>query len=1005
MSLDKSCDVIDVLVTDWITLEETATGLAVTQAGVETRQPVRDYQADGAKLKVMPRLLTDTRTFDSAFAAKLADEDTRFATIAGVIQTLDTMDADGLCVDLGQIPATAEQALTPFMAELKSALDAGGLASCLIASGLDPAQRDHSYASDFDTIILKLFNEPWVGAAPAPLSENTWVVDTAKDAATAIGTERLVLAVGAFGATWETGVPLPRKRPFGEVMAEIATANASLVFNPDVSGSYAAYRGEHGQRQKTWLQDAASVFNHLSMLDQVGVHSVGLWSLGMEDPAVWPLLTRRADAADLTEPFFSDVLIDTYVEYSGTGPALSVDERAVYGQRVFDTDPATGRITNQTYQVYPKPYHMRRYGAVKPNEVVLTFDDGPHPEFTPQILDILRETETPAAFFLMGQNVMNHPDIARRVVEEGHEIGGHSFSHPRMDQITPARTHFEHNFTDRAIAGATGRATLLYREPFLRSGGPISADRIEPLTAVQARGQMVYGMDVVPKDWLGLTAQEIADYAIAKVEAGDGNVILLHDGGGEDRSASVAAVPIIISELRARGYTFVSAAAGLGTEPDVLMPTVEGVQPVFDRVSFSLASTAMQAVVAIFWIVLVIGLVRSFCILVFAAMHTRHRVPQVGPHPKLAVVIPAFNEEAAIGKCIESVMASDYPWMEIVVVDDGSSDDTLNRILEYKFEKNLRMISQPNQGKWSALNRAILSLDADVVVCIDADTQVTPDAVSKLAAHFHDARVGAVAGKIVVGNRVNLLTRMQALEYVTAQNFERRAFDRINGILVVPGAIGAWRVSALHKAGLFCQDTMTEDCDLTVSVNRAGYRVIYDEDAVAYTEAPQTLRALMGQRLRWSLGMFQSAWKHKASVLRGRAVGLVSIPDMFVFGYLFPLLAPIADLFVLLLIYTLISGSWAGDVGTSAALISPDMLWAYLALPALEFAIATFAVLSDRTAKKSLILIWPFQRIFYRPILYLTVFRALLRAMSGTLAVWGKSKRHGSDLLTSQRAT
>ena len=404
-------------------------------------------------------------------------------------------------------------------------------------------------------------------------------------------------------------------------------------------------------------------------------------------------------------------------------------------------------------------------------------------------------------------------------------------------------------------------------------------------------------MSVVPKDWLGLSSEEIVNYVIEQIDSGAGQVILLHDGGGEDRSASVEALPVIISEMRARGYVFKTIASVMSIDTDSLMPPVLGVQPLFDRISFSFAAGTLNGLALLLWIVLFIGLSRSLIVLVLAALRRRHRVTQISSYERIAVIIPAFNEERAIKSCIESVLASNYPWLEIVVVDDGSSDNTLNEILEFKHKANLRLISQPNQGKWSALNRAILSLDVDIVICIDADTLIAPDAVSKLAEHFQDPKVGAVAGKIVVGNQINMLTKMQALEYVTAQNFERRAFDCINGILVVPGAIGAWRVTALHDAGLFCQDTMTEDCDLTISVNRAGYRIVYDERAVAYTEAPQSIRALMIQRLRWSLGMFQSAWKHKRALLEARSVGFASIPDMFVFGYLFPLLAPVTDLF------------------------------------------------------------------------------------------------------------
>ncbi len=999
LSLEESCETISVLVPDWVTVSEEKTDFVVDIASSDTRMPAEQHiEKRGAMLEVMPRVQFDLRPVDSLFAEKIADPNKKDSLVSALTEELTALGAAGACIDYSQFPIKERAVVKPFLDQLLISFDAAGLRSCIIVEGNDTSWLDLKSTDGFDHVIVKLFYEPWVGSAPSPLSDNRWFADTARNTLQEIGSDRLVVAIGSFAAKWKTGEPVPRKLGYGEVMSELHAANATLTYNPDVSGSFASFQSEDGRRQKIWMLDVASAFNQLSELTDLGIRNIGIWSLGSEDPGLWPLLNASNMEASLNSPDVSGILLDNFIDYRGVGPALKVVEHEVYGIRSFELDVDTGRIADQTYQIYPKPYVLERYGQPAPHELILTFDDGPHPEFTAQILDTLKSTDTPAVFFVLGQSTMNAPGLLKRIYEEGHEIGAHSFTHPRMDQISASRTALEHDLSHRAIASALGRDTILYREPFLRSGGPISGHRVRPLEIVQSRGEIIYGMDVVPKDWLGLTSDEIANYVIDQVEQGVGNVILLHDGG-EDRTASVEALPIIIKELNARGYVFKSIADVLGVEKTELMPEVSGAQPIFDRISFAFASSTTSGLVIVFWVVLLIGLFRSLTILSLALLRRRHKASVTGSYPKIAVVIPAFNEEAAIKKCIASILASDYPALEIVVADDGSNDNTLNEIFEFKHKRNVRVISQPNQGKWSALNRAILSLDAEIAVCIDADTQVKPDALSKLVAHFFDPKVGAVAGKIVVGNQVNLLTRMQALEYVTAQNFERRAFDSLNGILVVPGAIGAWRVSALHKAGLFCHDTMTEDADLTIAVNRAGYRVIYDECAVAYTEAPQSIRALMTQRLRWSLGMFQSAWKHKASIREGRSVGLASIPDMFVFGYLFPLLAPIADLFVVLLVYSICVGTWSGDVGTAQSLVSPELVWAYMTLPALEFAIATFAVLTDKNAKTSLILLWPFQRILYRPLLYLTVFRAVFRAMSGSLAVWGQSSRQGHDLL------
>ena len=280
-------------------------------------------------------------------------------------------------------------------------------------------------------------------------------------------------------------------------------------------------------------------------------------------------------------------------------------------------------------------------------------------------------------------------------------------------------------------------------------------------------------------------------------------------------------------------------------------------------------------------------------------------------------------------------------------------------------------------------------------MCIDADTQIRRNAITHLVKHFMDPKVGAVAGKIIAGNRVNILTRLQALEYATAQNIERKAFDLINGILVVPGAIGAWRVEALRKAGLFSDETLTEDTDLTIQVNRTGYTVVFEPKAKAYTEVPEKVGQLLKQRLRWSFGMFQSAWKHKGAIIDGRSVGLISITDMFVFGYIFPLLAPIADLFVVIMLYNLAAGGWAAEVGDSQTVQSTLYLWAYLTLPAMELLIAAIAISSDEDESMWSVCLFPLQRLVYRPLLYFSVIRSILRAVTGRLASWGIQKRQG----------
>ena len=167
--------------------------------------------------------------------------------------------------------------------------------------------------------------------------------------------------------------------------------------------------------------------------------------------------------------------------------------------------------------------------------------------------------------------------------------------------------------------------------------------------------------------------------------------------------------------------------------------------------------------------------------------------------------------------------------------------------------------------------------------------------------HFADPRIGAVAGNVKVGNRSRWLTRWQALEYITSQNLEKRAFDLLNCIPVVPGALSAWRVEALRSAGGFTADTVAEDTDLTIAIRRIGWRIVYDEEAIGWTEAPETAAALIRQRFRWTFGTLQSFWKHRDTLGRPRygTLGWVALPNIFLFQLLLPLVSPVIDLLFL----------------------------------------------------------------------------------------------------------
>lgn len=999
LSLERSCGTLNVVVPDWITIVSSDDRPVVEVAVADVRKPVEEHLGNTTSApELMPSVLLETGNDTAKFLKDLGTPELARGIASGLVDAAESLSATGICLDFRQLSGPQLLSLSSFFQIASSSIEDKGLVSCAVFSVGQDVWEKRQITDLFDNIILKAFRQPWTGSPPGPLADSTWFLDTARRAIASVGRDRLTIALGSFAVDWTARQPLPQTLPFAEALTRVDKANEGLTFSPASGNTFASYQDQNGNNHKLWLLDSASVFNQTEMLKELGLRNIGVWSLGQEDPGVWDVLQNGSTDRQYLAESLSRIRFTDYISYRGEGPFLRVLTPPVVGQRRVSFDPSGARVADVEYQRLPRPYVLERYGAAKFNQLVLTFDDGPHPEYTTAILDILKDTGTVGSFFVVGSRVLAEPELARRIIDEGHEIGSHTFSHPRMDLISNTRADLEHGMSDKLISSYTGRSAVLYREPFMRAGGPIEAGRVRSLQNVQDAGNIIAGMDIVPKDWEGWTADEIAQYVIDEVEKGSGNVILLHDAG-KDRSATVEALPTIIRELTERGYEFTSLAGLLGLNRADLMPVVDDPLQLFHKISFQAISVTWGGVETVFWVALGIGVFRTLFIFVLAAGRKRERPIETGYRPKVSVVIPAHNEQAVIVKCVERVLASDYQDFDVMIVDDGSQDETLNEVLRFQHDPRVRIFSHLNRGKWGALNAALSYTDADLVVCVDADTDIRPDAIRYLVHRFEDPKVGAVAGKVTVGNRNKLLAKLQALEYVTAQNFDRRAYDRVNGIMVVPGAIGAWRVDAICEAGLFCNDTLTEDADMTLAINRAGYRVTHEEMAIGYTEAPEKVGQLLAQRLRWSLGMFQCAWKHKGAIRQGKTIGLLTIPDMLVFGYLFPLLAPIADIFVMILIYKLFAGTWSGEVGASVSNVPVHMILAYFALPLLDLFVAGYALKRDDQESLGLLWLFPFQRFFYRQLLYFSVYRSLLRALTGTLANWGRMKRTGMSYM------
>jgi len=388
--------------------------------------------------------------------------------------------------------------------------------------------------------------------------------------------------------------------------------------------------------------------------------------------------------------------------------------------------------------------------------------------------------------------------------------------------------------------------------------------------------------------------------------------------------------------------------------------------------------------------VLTIG--RTVALFVLAARHARRRRsktwrwgdPVTAP---VSVIVPAYNEKEGIEAAVRSLSGGEHPGgIEVVVVDDGSTDGTAD-IVDAMNLPNVRVVRIPNGGKPNALNTGVALASHDLIVMVDGDTVFEPDSLNRLVQPFADPKVGAVAGNVKVGNRTSVVARWQHIEYVIGFNLDRRLYDVLRCMPTIPGAIGAFRREALREAGGMSHETLAEDTDVTMALCRAGWHVVYEERARAWTEAPASLKQLWTQRYRWSYGTMQAMWKHRrALVERGPSgrFGRLGLPLVALFGVALPLLAPIIDLLTL---YGLLF------------LNRSETALAWLAMLGMQLLTAVVAFKLDREKLGPL---WtlPLQQFAYRQLMYLVLIQSGLTALTGARLRWHKLRRAGTAAAT-----
>ena len=930
----------------------------------------------------------------------------------------------GLMVDFEAFPKVGQPGYLALLNELSSDLHARGMKLYVSVAAHNEDFDYPAVAAPADGVVVMNYDEHYPDAPSGPVASQDWFVENLKFAVNVIPREKLICAIANYGYDWVLK-PKKGKLPPDEKDHSVSVQEAWLAardsdedvtYDDDALNPHFSYLDEKSLRHDVWFLDAVTALNHMRAAQTLGIQTFALWKLGGEDRSIWRVWDMPGDvgAADKLR----SVPPGQDVDMEGQGEILRIEDRPSPGMRDLTIDPKTKLITDENFQSMPEPYRVGRYGY-SPNKVALTFDDGPDPDWTPRILDVLKSEHAPATFFLIGIQTDKFSGLAKRIYNEGHTIGNHTFTHPDVSNISNRHMRVELNLTERLFASLVGVRATLMRPPYAIDEEPDTADQVRPLEQSQDMGYTTVGNRIDPNDWSSNprhSAEQISNYVLAHLPpcgANDprcGNIVLLHDGGG-NRAETVRALPMIIEGIRARGYEVAPVYELLGkTRADVMspLPTSQRWAARLDRLSFWLFDAAVMSIT---WIFFVGDLLMTGRLLFIGAAAVYDRVQEkifgkpaevASYKPKVAVLIPAYNEEKVIQRTMRAALNSNYPNLRVIVIDDGSKDRTLEvaRTVFRAEEASGRVLilTKLNAGKAAALNYGIEHIqDAELFVGIDADTIIANDAIARLVPHFINPKVGAIAGNAKVGNRVNLWTRWQALEYITSQNFERRALDVLGAVSVVPGAIGAWRVSAVREAGGYQLDTVAEDADLTMALLRRGYRVEYEDMALAYTEAPTNANGLMRQRFRWSFGILQAVYKHSGVFARKGALGFVALPNIVIFQILLPLVSPLIDImFAFGALWYLIQKHFHPDSTDPASFHKlVAFFFAFLVIDFLASALA-FALERRRPDDKEdpwlLSQVW-LQRFAYRQLFSVVLFKTLKRALEGRRFAWDKLER------------
>ncbi|MES2003853.1 MAG: glycosyltransferase [Bacteroidota bacterium] len=999
-SLRKNISKMNLVLPEWFFIDPNADTLF---SSMEKDKRAYDLiKASG--VKVMPMLSNSFNSkFNGAALHRILNSPAKTdRLINDVVKLLKRYNFQGINVDFEELQESNNEVLANFEKKLYNVLHSNGF---LVTQNVSPYNEDYNYkelAKYNDYIFLMAYDQHSESTKPGPISSQKWIQNAVNNLASHISPAKIVLNLAAYGYDWSKDTTT--NLSYQEALALARESDGHVVFDNDTYNLHYKYYDGEDKIHDVYFTDAGTNFNAMRFATEYGLAGTAVWRLGSEDDRLWQFyhlaLTKDALSDFDFNGAFSDVESMVTPDFIGEGEVLDLLATPADGHITTEIDRVDMLVAEQTYDKLPSSYVVRKYGKRTDKKLVLTYDDGPDPLYTRQILDTLAKYKVPATFFVVGIEAENNIPLVKRIFREGHELGNHTFTHPNMAEVSKKRALLEIDATRLLIECLTGRSTIMFRAPFNADSDPEKAEEMVPVALSRTRNYITIGESIDPEDWQKAEQPDLnGDSIFNRVvniynfhlsNNDSANIILLHDAGG-DRSATVDATGKIIRYFQAKGYEFVTVASLLHKKPEDMMPPVEkGMGYALLNFNYIIAEAGYvlgHFFYALFLVFLILGAVRIFILGFFAFRQKRKErlsnKTSWNEYPPVSIIVPAFNEEVNAVSSLHNLLRCDYPHFDIIFIDDGSTDNTYENVKAvFEHHPKVNVFTKSNGGKSSALNYGIAQTNAPYVVCIDADTKLVPDAVRELMKNFADETVGAVAGIVKVGNEVNLLTKWQSIEYTVSQNFDRKGFAYTNCITVVPGAIGAFKKTVIEEVGAFTTDTLAEDCDLTIRILRAGYTVANEPKALAFTEAPETLRMFFKQRQRWTFGVMQTFWKHKDALFnnRYRSLAWIALPDILLFKYIIPFFSPIGDLIMLFGLFT----ENRGRIGMY-----------YLIFLVFDALIAALAFAFEKERPWKLVWLIP-QRLIYRWLMIIVLFRSYRRAIKGELQHWGVLKRTGN---------